>query len=450
MVDKKDTIVAIATPPGNGGIGVIRISGPATKGVAKTMLGKALSPREACLCNFKNADGQHIDQGIAIFFPAPASYTGEDVLEMHGHGGRVVLDMLVKRVLELGARQALPGEFTERAFLNGKIDLLQAEAVADLINSNSAQAARGAIRSLKGEFSNKLYELHDKITNMRTLVEGALDFPEEDIDVINPIAIKQQLNEYIEVINEILTRAEQGARLQQGAQAVIIGRPNVGKSSLLNQLAGRDSAIVTAAPGTTRDIVNEDILLDGMSLRIIDTAGLRKAANEAEQEGVKRARNAAENADILLLMVECGQKLNKEENAIADQSRKMNHVVIIYNKIDLHNIKARQKKPDKEQIKIYLSAKTGEGIDLLLMHLSDHLGLCEYGEDVILARARHIESLKQAKGYFEHGLQKYSREHPELLAEELRLAQESLGEIVGKVGADDLLESIFSRFCIGK
>ena len=450
MADNVDTIVAIATPPGRGGIGVVRISGKETKNIIPEVIGKRLSPRQAHLCTFKDERNQSIDNGLAIYFPAPASYTGEDVLELHGHGGQAVLSLLVDRVVRLGARMARPGEFTERAFLNGKIDLVQAEAVADLIDSTSAQAARSAVRSLEGVFSNKIQVLFDELVAIRTLVEGTLDFSEEDIDFFNPSEISRRLETCIEEIATVLMQAKQGVMLREGAQAVIIGKTNVGKSSLLNQLAGKNAAIVTAAPGTTRDTVEENVLIDGIQLRIIDTAGLRNTNDEAELEGIKRALDAAENTDIILFISEAGRKLEEEEKNLLQQLLKSNYVIVIKNKIDLTKISSGIKIIDDNQTEIALSAKTGAGIDLLLQRLSKYLEETDVREDAFIARARHAIALEKTQAHLEKSLQCCDKSKAELLAEELRLAQEMLGKITGRFSTEDLLGEIFSGFCIGK
>ncbi len=450
MADNVDTIVAIATPPGRGGIGVVRISGKETKNIIPEVIGKRLSPRQAHLCTFKDERNQSIDNGLAIYFPAPASYTGEDVLELHGHGGQAVLSLLVDRVVRLGARMARPGEFTERAFLNGKIDLVQAEAVADLIDSTSAQAARSAVRSLEGVFSNKIQVLFDELVAIRTLVEGTLDFSEEDIDFFNPSEISRRLETCIEEIATVLMQAKQGVMLREGAQAVIIGKTNVGKSSLLNQLAGKNAAIVTAAPGTTRDTVEENVLIDGIQLRIIDTAGLRNTNDEAELEGIKRALDAAENTDIILFISEAGRKLEEEEKNLLQQLLKSNYVIVIKNKIDLTKTSPGIKIIDDNQTEIALSAKTGAGIDLLLQRLSKYLEETDVREDAFIARARHAIALEKTQAHLEKSLQCCDKNKAELLAEELRLAQEMLGKITGRFSTEDLLGEIFSGFCIGK
>jgi tRNA modification GTPase len=450
MDDNVDTIVAIATPPGRGGIGIIRISGKETKNIIPEVLGKKLFPRKAHLCTFKDERNQSIDNGLAIYFPAPASYTGEDMLELHGHGGQAVLSLLVDRVVKLGARLARPGEFTERAFLNEKIDLVQAEAVADLIDSTSKQAARSAVRSLEGEFSKKIQGLLNELIAIRILVEGSLDFSEEDVNFFNPPEIYQRLETCINQTAMVLIQAKQGAMLREGAQAVIIGMPNVGKSSLLNRLAGKEAAIVTATPGTTRDTVAENILIDGIQLRIIDTAGLRNTNDEAELEGIKRAHNAAENTDIILFISEAGRKLEEEEKQLLQQLVKSNYVITIKNKIDLTKENNSIKIVDESQAEISLSAKTGEGINLLLQHLSKHLVETDVREDAFIARERHVIALEKTQALLEKSLRCCDKNKAELLAEELRLAQEKLGNITGIFSTEDLLGEIFSGFCIGK
>ena len=450
MVDMNDTIVAIATAPGRGGIGIVRVSGPSAKKIADGMITKQLIPRLATYCSFTDTSNSVIDSGIALFFPGPASYTGEDVLELHGHGGMTVLSMLVDRALELGGRHARPGEFTERAFLNGKLDLLQAEAVADLIDSVSTQAARSAMRSLEGVFSNKLQVLFDGIVQLRAYIEGELDFSEEEIEGLGSSAVQQQLKEYLDGLNEILKQAEKGARLREGAQVIILGRPNVGKSSLLNQLVGRDTAIVTGNPGTTRDMVAEDILVEGIPLRIIDTAGLRDTDNEVEQEGIKRAKNTTINSDVILFVIEFDQTVSNEEKAMLEKESESKHIAIIRNKIDLAGTDPGMEKYKDGFVELFLSAKTGEGINLLLEYLKDYLGASNLREDTFVARTRHLEALAGVKYYLENCVTLCDIDNRVLVAEELRLAQERLGSITGEFVADDLLGEIFSRFCIGK
>jgi len=451
MVDVNDTIVAIATPPGRGGIGVIRISGPAAKTIATGLITQRLTPRVAHYCTFRDDLERPIDDGIAIFFPGPGSYTGEDILELHGHGGRIVLNLLVERALKLGARLARPGEFTERAFLNDKMDLIQAEAVADLIDSASAHAARSALRSLEGEFSKRIQALVNKLTNLRIFIEGALDFPEEEIDFLSEVDVKSKLIACLAELDEILTRARQGNVLREGINAVIVGRPNVGKSTLLNQLAGREAAIVTAIPGTTRDTIKEEILVDGIPVHIIDTAGLRKTKSEVEREGIRRAKSAANNADVLVMMNEYGKTMGKSELEFLRQIGSGTHIIIVQNKIDLAGARPNLKTGQNQQTEILLSAKTGEGIDLFVQHLKDYLGMNELHEDIFMARTRHIDSLVRTRDLLERCQYNISyQKAAELLADDLRLAQRALGEITGEFTSDDLLGEIFSRFCVGK
>lgn len=455
MVENNETIAAIATPPGRGGVGIIRISGSKAATIAKYLLSKesgnriVLKPREAKLCSFLGADDQAIDNGILIYYPQPASYTGEDVVELQGHGGRVVMSMLLDRVIALGARQAYPGEFTERAFINGKIDLVQAEAVSALIDSVSSQAAKSAIRSLEGEFSNNINTLLKKLIRVRTFVEGALDFPEEEINFIKESDIEQKISICIQEIDNILTRAKQGARLGEGLNLVIAGSPNVGKSSLLNKLAGRDSAIVSMIPGTTRDIVEENILIDGVPLNILDTAGIRKAEDDIEEEGIKRALGAISKADIVLLITEYGRGIEQQQllKALPEKTK----LIKLINKIDLAENKNELLSKNHNAKEIFLSAKTGEGITDLVGQLKKIMELNEMGEDVFMARTRHLDALLKTQECLVNGIQHLAvTKSLELLAEELRSSQQLLGTITGDFVADDLLGEIFSSFCIGK
>lgn len=451
-----DTIVAIATPPGRGGVGVIRLSGADAPAIAKQLLHQESKPqelkvREAKLCAFLGEDGVLIDSGILIYYPQPASYTGEHVVEFQGHGGRVVMSMLLDRLITLGARQARPGEFTERAFLNNKIDLIQAEAVADLIDSVSSQAARSAARSLDGEFSNHINALLQQLISLRMSVESMLDFPEEAIDFIQSAALKEKLSACVVAVDKITKCAQQGVLLGEGLQMVIMGRPNVGKSSLLNQLAGREAAIVSATPGTTRDIIAENILIEGVPLYIIDTAGLRETENEIEAEGVRRALKAASQADIVLLVLECAQSIGVKEQAMLDTLSKKAKIILIRNKIDLLENKSALLDKNNDLAEVYLSVKTGEGMQSLIQRLKTVVGLSDTAEGVCMARIRHLHALFEAKEFLGKGVQQMENKNtPELLAEDLRLAQESLGSITGSFIADDLLGEIFSNFCIGK
>ncbi len=458
MVVIKDTITAIVTPPGRGGIGIVRLSGAGAVKIAKQLLGQKLHThcsdlgiREAKICSFLGKDGELIDSGILIYFPQPASYTGEHVVELQGHGGRVVMSMLLDRVIALGARQARPGEFTERAFINNKIDLVQAEAVASLIDSASSQAARSALRSLEGVFSHNINRLLQRLVDLRVFVEGALDFPEEEIDFIRDSKIKEKLVACVEDLDKIFKDAKQGAMLGEGLRLAIVGRPNVGKSSLLNLLVSREAAIVSEIPGTTRDIVEETILIEGAPLSILDTAGIRESKNDVEEEGIRRALNAANHADIILLLVERGKDIGTEEqrilNACSDNVKK----IIVRNKIDLAANKKELLDKNKGATEVFLSAKTGEGADHLIQRLKTIMGLSNVAEDVCMARKRHLNALSEARKFLINGLQHLeNKTAPELLAEDMRLAQESLSVITGGFVADDLLDEIFSQFCIGK
>jgi len=456
MVATNDTIAAIATPPGRGGVGIIRLSGAAAPAIAKQLLdiesrSHDLKAREATLCSFIDEDGALIDSGILIYYPQPASYTGEHVIELQGHGGRVVMSMLLDRVIALGARQARPGEFTERAFINNKIDLVQAEAVAGLIDSVSSQAARSAIRSLEGEFSRKINELLQRLVNLRMLVESVLDFPEEEIDFIQDAEVKEKLADSVGVIGKILKGAQQGAMLDEGLRLAIVGRPNVGKSSLLNRLAGREAAIVSKTPGTTRDIVDENILVGGAPLNVLDTAGIRESRDDIEEEGIRRALNAASQADIILLLLEYDEDIGADEQRVLDACSDNVKIVVVRNKIDLAANKQELLDKNVGETEVFLSAKTGEGVEDLIQSLKIIMGLNSTGEDVYMARTRHLNALSETKEFLDRGLRHLENKNTlELLAEDLRLAQESLGGITGSFVADDLLGEIFSKFCIGK
>jgi len=456
MVASNDTIAAIATPPGRGGVGIVRLSGADAPKIAKQLLAKGsnshdLGIREARFSSFLGEDGTLIDSGILIYYPQPASYTGEHVVELQGHGGRVVMSMLLDRVIALGARQARPGEFTERAFINNKIDLVQAEAVAGLIDSVSSQAARSAVRSLQGEFSRNINDLLQRLVNLRMSVESVLDFPEEEIDFIQGAEVKEKLFGCVDEVGKILKGAQQGAMLGEGLRLAIVGRPNVGKSSLLNRLAGREAAIVSKTPGTTRDIVEENILIEGAPLNILDTAGIRESKDDIEEEGIRRALNAVSQADIVLLMVEQEKDIGREEQTVLDMCTGKVKTVIVRNKIDLVVNKQALLDKNSGEKEVFLSAKTGEGFGDLIRLLKTIMGLNSTGEDVCMARTRHLNALSETKEFLNRGLQHLENKNAlELLAEDLRLAQESLGVITGSFVADDLLGEIFSNFCIGK
>jgi len=445
-IAQAETIAAVATPLGRGGIGVVRVSGPKTAEIAITLLGSLPAPRVAMYQVFRDAHGHPIDAGIALFFPRPNSFTGEDVLELQGHGGPVVMDMVLKSVLAAGARVARPGEFSERAFQNNKLDLAQAEAIADLIDSHTEQAARGALRSLHGDFSSAIHDLVDGLIELRGFVEAALDFPDEEIDFLADDTVAQRLRASRERLDGVLDSARQGSLLREGLTIVIAGRPNAGKSSLLNRLAAADVAIVTELAGTTRDVLRQDIQIDGMPLRVIDTAGLREGADAAEREGVRRAWLEIENADIVLLVVDGRFGMQTQEQAILGRLPARAPVLIVWNKIDLSDTLAGE----RDGV-VYVSALSGAGIEALREALKRHAGFNASAEGTYLARRRHLQALQSAR----HALvraQDVLRSHlaGELLAEELREAQQSLSEITGEFTSDDLLGRIFSSFCIGK
>ena len=445
-----DTIAAIATPPGRGGVGIIRISGPLAKDISEKILGKLPKPRFADYLPFLDQNNETIDSGLALYFVAPNSFTGEDVLELQGHGGPVVMDLLLQRVVSLGARIAKPGEFSERAFLNDKVDLAQAEAIADLIEAGSEQAAKSAVKSLQGEFSRWIDESVEALTHLRMYVEAAIDFPEEEIDFLSDGHVTKSLENILVEMDKIFASAQQGVLLRDGMRVVLIGQPNTGKSSLLNALAGRDSAIVTHIAGTTRDVLREEINIDGMPLHVIDTAGLRESDDVVEQEGIKRTWIEIEQADRALLLVDDKAGITAEDEKIRQKLPKSLEVTIVRNKIDLRpsGIVAKAK---AEEAEIALSAKSGEGVDLLREHLKKIMGYTGLTEGVFLARRRHLDALIRAKELVINGqTQLQASKAGELLAEDLRQAQQALGEITGFVSSDALLGKIFSSFCIGK
>lgn len=448
MFPSTDTIAAIATPPGRGGVGVIRISGPQLSDIALALLGKSLEPRRAHFLSFLDADGSVIDSGLALYFPAPRSFTGEDVLELQGHGSPVALDLLLKRILGLGVRLARPGEFSERAFLNDKIDLAQAEAIADLIDSSTEQAARSALRSLQGEFSNLIDALVEELIQLRLYVEAAIDFVDEEIDFLEAGAIAEQLSALQERLAQIQRSAKQGRVLRDGLTVVIAGRPNAGKSSLLNYLAGREAAIVTEMAGTTRDLLREYIQIDGMPLHIIDTAGLREGLDVVEQEGIRRAREAIAKADRVLLMQD-DRHGEDEQELLADIPSAI-PITRIRNKIDLTG-KPAGLSETAAGTEISLSVKSGAGLEALRLHLKQCAGFDSGAGEVFIARRRHLDALSRAQLAIIQGLAQLQGPcAPELLAEELRQAQLALSEITGAFTPDDLLGRIFSSFCIGK
>ncbi|HDR1156488.1 TPA: tRNA uridine-5-carboxymethylaminomethyl(34) synthesis GTPase MnmE [Pasteurella multocida] len=451
----KETIVAQATAPGRGGIGILRVSGPKAVEVAHAVLGKCPKPRMADYLPFKDSDGNVLDQGIALYFKAPHSFTGEDVLELQGHGGQVVLDLLLKRIVQLeGLRLARPGEFSEQAFLNDKLDLAQAEAIADLIDASSEQAARSALKSLQGEFSNKVNQLVDSVIYLRTYVEAAIDFPDEEIDFLADGKIEAHLNDIITQLDHVRSEAKQGSILREGMKVVIAGRPNAGKSSLLNALAGREAAIVTDIAGTTRDVLREHIHIDGMPLHIIDTAGLREATDEVERIGIVRAWSEIEQADRILLMLDSteadNQDLEKVRSEFLTKLPSNIPVTIVRNKADLSGENEGIVEQNGYTV-ITLSAKTQQGVALLREHLKQSMGYQTNMEGGFLARRRHLEALEQAATHLQQGHVQLTQFYAgELLAEELRRVQNHLSEITGQFTSDDLLGNIFSSFCIGK
>ncbi|WJV53865.1 tRNA uridine-5-carboxymethylaminomethyl(34) synthesis GTPase MnmE [Prodigiosinella aquatilis] len=450
-----DTIVAQATPPGRGGVGILRVSGSAAATIAQAVLGKLPKPRYADYLPFNDAAGNVLDQGIAIWFPGPHSFTGEDVLELQGHGGPVILDLLLKRILMLpGVRIARPGEFSERAFLNDKLDLAQAEAIADLIDASSEQAARSALNSLQGAFSARIHQLVEALTQLRIYVEAAIDFPDEEIDFLSDGKIEAQLNGVIADLDAVRVEAHQGSLLREGMKVVIAGRPNAGKSSLLNALAGREAAIVTAIAGTTRDVLREHIHIDGMPLHIIDTAGLRESSDEVERIGIERAWQEIEQADRVLFMVD-GTTTDAVEPAdiwpeFMARLPTTLPITVVRNKADITGEPLGIEDVNTHSL-IRLSARTGEGIDTLREHLKQSMGFTSNTEGGFLARRRHLQALELAAQHLQEGKEQLVSAYAgELLAEELRLAQQALSEITGEFTSDDLLGRIFSSFCIGK
>ncbi len=455
MTPNTDTIAAIATATGRGGVGILRISGPKARYVAEQLLATHLQPRHAHFCDFHSQQGQVIDQGIALFFPTPNSFTGEDVLELQGHGGPVILDVLLREILQLGVRLARPGEFSERAFLNDKLDLAQAEAIADLIDATTEQAARNALHSLQGAFSKRIEELVDALIHLRIYVEASIDFPEEEIDFLSDGKVEQDLAQISARLQRVFSEARQGALVRDGMRVVIAGRPNAGKSSLLNALSGRESAIVTAIEGTTRDVLREHIHIDGMPLHIIDTAGLRDSPDEVEQIGIARAWGEIQQADRILLLIDSRQTPDTTPQSIwpefVAQLSSPDKITLVRNKIDLSEESPGMFTNPQGQTYLGISAATGEGIDALKDHLKAIVGFNASGEGGFTARRRHLDALERAQHYLNAGsaqLQGYAA--GELLAEDLRQAQNALSEITGEFTPDDLLGKIFGSFCIGK
>ncbi|WPC74126.1 tRNA uridine-5-carboxymethylaminomethyl(34) synthesis GTPase MnmE [Vibrio porteresiae] len=450
-----DTIVAQATAPGRGGVGIIRVSGPLAEQVALEVTGKKLRPRYAEYLPFKNQEGIELDQGIALFFPNPHSFTGEDVLELQGHGGPVVIDMLIKRILTIpGIRPARPGEFSERAFLNDKMDLTQAEAIADLIDASSEEAAKSALKSLQGQFSKRINTLVESVIHLRIYVEAAIDFPEEEIDFLADGKVAGDLEAIIDNLAAVRKEANQGAIMREGMKVVIAGRPNAGKSSLLNALSGKESAIVTDIAGTTRDVLREHIHIDGMPLHIIDTAGLREASDEVERIGIERAWDEINQADRVLFMVDGTTTDATDPKEIWPDfvDRLPNHIgmTVIRNKVDQTGETLGITENENAML-IRLSAKTGAGIDELREHLKQCMGFSGNQEGGFMARRRHLDALERAAEHLLTGKEQLEGYMAgEILAEELRLAQQHLNEITGEFSSDDLLGRIFSSFCIGK
>ncbi|MEP7154679.1 MAG: tRNA uridine-5-carboxymethylaminomethyl(34) synthesis GTPase MnmE [Betaproteobacteria bacterium] len=444
-----DTIVAIATPPGRGGIGVVRLSGPDVKSLVGAVVAKPLAPRSAVYTAFLDEDGSSIDEGIALFFPAPNSYTGEDVIELQGHGGPTVMARILKRCVQLGCRLARPGEFTERAFLNDKLDLAQAESVADLIEAGSEAAAKSAARTLTGEFSRRVHQITDELINLRMHVEACIDFPEEEIDPDERVVQENKLKQLSALLGSLSQEARKGTVLRDGLTVVLIGRPNVGKSSLLNRLAGEDLAIVTPVAGTTRDHVRATIYLEGVPIHLIDTAGLRDTDDVVEKVGIDRTWSAISNAGAALLIAEAGEMAGVDEAQILHRLPAALPVAWVYNKIDLYQASSVSRETSREgnQLTLFVSALTGEGTDTLRAWLLETAGWTASGEGAFLARERHMIGLRAASDHLEAAGK--TREYA-LFAEELRLAQLALAAITGEFAPDDLLGEIFGRFCIGK
>ncbi|HEY8567663.1 tRNA uridine-5-carboxymethylaminomethyl(34) synthesis GTPase MnmE [Microbulbifer sp.] len=450
----KDTIAAVATPPGRGGIGVIRLSGPKAREIGEQLAGKIFKPRFAHYCDFTH-DDQLLDQGLALFFPGPNSFTGEDVVELQGHGGPVILDTLLSALLEMGARQARPGEFSERAFLNDKLDLAQAEAIADLIDAGSAQAAQNALRSLQGVFSEKIEELSENLTSLRIYVEASIDFPEEEIDFLADGKVAADIRALLERLDLVEAQARQGTIMREGMQVAIAGRPNAGKSSLLNALAGRDTAIVTDIAGTTRDVLREHIHIDGMPLHIADTAGLRESPDQVEQIGMQRAWEEIHKADRVLLVVDAAELHSLDpESAWPEFTRQLpdpEKLTLVANKIDLTEYSPGLLAHSDGIPVVAISAMTGAGVEALRQHLKQCMGYQASNEGNFSARRRHLDALARARAFIVQGeAQLHSSGAGELLAEDLRQAQQALGEITGAMTADELLGKIFGSFCIGK
>jgi tRNA modification GTPase len=450
LKNSSDTIASLATATGKAGVGIIRVSGGLALEIAKKISHINPQPRYAHYLPFYDQNNTIIDYGILLYFPSPNSFTGEDIVEFQGHGGPVILSLLQKEIQNLGARQAKPGEFSERAFINDKIDLSQAEAIADLIDASSQQAARSALKSLSGDFSQKIKNLTELLIQLRIYVEAAIDFPQEEIDFLSDGKIETDTQLILADLNIISKTASQGCILREGMTVAITGQPNVGKSSLLNLLSGEELAIVTDIAGTTRDILKQEINIDGMPLHIIDTAGLRESDCEVEQIGIKKARKTIQNADKILLLIDIEKGIQQYDQDIIDSFKDKNNIAIIYNKIDKINNRPEIKK-QTHYTEIYLSVKQNNGLELLKNYLKDYMGYNDVGEGIFSARRRHLDAIDRAIQSVTQGLQQLQLyQAGELLAEELLIAQNALNEITGEFGSDELLGRIFSGFCIGK
>lgn len=447
----KDTITAVATPPGKGGVGIVRVSGPSAKQIAEQVTGQQLPPRQAVFCDFLG-EAELIDQGLALFFAGPASFTGEDVLELQGHGGPVVMALLLNRVIALGARMARPGEFSERAYLNNKMDLAQAEAVADLIDSSTEAAAKGALRSLRGDFSELVNGLAEEILHLRMYTEAAIDFPEEEIDFLSDSGLQAGVDRVQSKLVKLLEQSKSGALLREGLTLVLAGEPNAGKSSLMNQLVGQETSIVTSIAGTTRDVIREQISLDGIPIKLVDTAGLRETDDEIEQEGVRRARAEVEAADGVIVLVDCAASNDWTDTVqgLLDSLPTSVKSLVVLNKVDL--VQQSINVPDGyPHLVVPISAKTGQGLDKLTTGLKREFAPQLVTESPLISRSRHIDALTRTGSHVNQGIEQLRDfSAGELFAEELRLAHEALCEITGEFSSDDLLGEIFSSFCIGK
>ncbi|MBE9515890.1 MAG: tRNA uridine-5-carboxymethylaminomethyl(34) synthesis GTPase MnmE [Proteobacteria bacterium] len=442
------TIAAIATPAGRGGVGIIRLSGPTSKKIAEKLCGQLAEPRYAAYRQFTDGAGVVIDDGLVIYFPCPHSFTGEDVVEFQVHGSPVGLDILLERCLALGAVAARPGEFSERAFLNGRIDLVQAEAIADLIDSRTRGAARSAQRSLQGEFSNRINNIRELLIELRKVIEASIDFTDEDIDFLKDTKLVKQNDNIIDKLDQLLKQAEYGRLMHDGITLVIVGPPNVGKSSLLNALSKMESAIVSETPGTTRDVIRETISLDGLPVTVLDTAGLRATSDSIESEGIRRAQNAMQQADYILLVMEDGVS-QKDIDELWVQLPNPDAACLVLNKADIMGNPVGQLK-DYHRPAVRISVKNNEGLESLSQQVCEHLQFTDHSEDSFIARRRHIDALGRARDYAQQAATQLQAGLGDLVAEDLRLALDVLGEITGEYRADDLLGEIFSSFCIGK